>query len=252
MDWWLTDPFLHPEDTTELAVERFLRIPSLYLHRPPEGVPDPGPPPQLKTGRTTFASFSNPAKLNDVVLALWARILRSVPGARLQLGYFGGLADADGSARIRRRFVDLGVSEERLSFAGKVPDRVSHLMRVAEVDVALDPFPFNGGTSTFEALWMGVPVVTLAGRRFAGRGGVTHLFNAGLPELVAVDEDGYVEIALKLAASGRRLSDWRRSLRDRIKLSPLCRADDYARSVEDAYRYAWSEWCRGRGSHGPR
>jgi len=242
VDHWLTDGALHPQDAEEGRTERLLRLPSLYLHHLPAGAPDPGPLPAQTAGHVTFGSFSNPAKLNPDVLALWAGILRDVPTARLALGYQAAFSDSSIRAAFLDRFATLGVAS-RVDFLGDEPQRARHLARVAQLDIALDPFPFNGGITTFEALWMGVPVVTLAGRRFAGRCGVTHLTQTGLPELIAATPEDYRHIAVRLAGDLQRLDGLRQGLRQRVRDSRLADPQRYARTVEECYRTAWRAWC---------
>lgn len=247
MDYWLTDPVVHPEGATEeLFTETLMRIPMMVLHRPIEVAPPVSALPAPSRGHVTFGSFNNPAKIGDDVVALWARLLAAVPTARLMLKYRTVYDVPDVRGRFVRRFVEHGVDPDRIVFVGGDLDRSAHLGLVGEVDIGLDPFPFNGCTTTFEALWMGVPVVTLAGRRFLGRMGASFLTHLGLPELVAKDPDAYVATAAGLASDLDRLSALRQGLRQRILASPLCDAPAYARSIEVAFRAAWRRWCEGR------
>jgi len=243
--YWLTDPALHPEDTAEGMTERLVRIPSLYQHHLPSADVVAGPLPLSANGHVTFGSFSNPAKVNGEVIALWASVLRAVPGSRLALGYQGAFADPTIQAAFRGRFAAFGVAD-RVRFLGPEPDRPKHLARVAGIDIALDPFPFSGGITTFEALWMGVPLITLAGRRFAARCGVTHLTQVGLEELIAATPADYKRIAATLAGDAVRLAAIRSSLRERVMSSRLADPRSYAREVEAAYRTMWREWCAMR------
>jgi predicted O-linked N-acetylglucosamine transferase (SPINDLY family) len=135
-----------------------------------------------------------------------------------------------------------GVSAERVSFLDFLP-LADYFHAYGAIDVALDPFPFGGGTTTCDALWMGVPVVSLAGRTAVGRGGVSILSNVGLPELVAQDVDDYVRIASELASDLPRLANLRASLRPRMQVSPLMDSPRFARNVEAAYREMWRRWC---------
>lgn len=243
VDYWLTDPALHPETgTREGMTERLLRIPSLYQHHLPAAAPVPTSLPASANGYVTFGSFSNPAKLNHRVIALWAAVLQAVPGAQLHLGYLDAFADTSVQDAFRRRFAAFGVAD-RVSFLDAEPDRTRHLARVAGLDIALDPFPFNGGITTFEALWMGVPVITLAGSRFAARCGVTHLTQVGLEDLIAESESGYRDIAVALAGDLGRLAEIRRTLHQRVIASPLADPARYAGAVEAAYRTVWRAWC---------
>jgi len=236
MDWWVTDGVLHPEDTRERFTERLWRLPCFYLHRPPEDAPDVVASPSETGGAIAFVSCNNPAKLTPAVIALWARVLAAVPGSRLILKYVGWFGDPAVVSRVSGLFAAHGIGADRLDFRGRDQPRTAHLGLLRQADVALDPFPFNGSTTSFEALWMGVPVVTLAGERFLGRVGASVLTALGLEELVATDEDGYVARAVELAGDRRRLSGLRRSLRGRVAVSPLCDAATYARTFEDALR----------------
>jgi predicted O-linked N-acetylglucosamine transferase (SPINDLY family) len=245
-DYWLTDGSLHPEDTKEYASERLMRLPSLYLHHPPHDAPESAVTRSTAADQIVFGSFSNPSKLNDEVLAAWAEILKRVPRARLRLGYRDDFADPWLKSRVGRILTGAGIDAHRVEYLRERPDARSHLLRVAGLDVALDPFPFAGGTSTFESLWMGVPVVTLAGRRFAGRCGVSLLHQVGLDDFVAATVADYVRIAVDLAMDQALRATLRGSLRRRVATSRLCNPTAYARSVETAYRAMWHAWIDRR------
>jgi protein O-GlcNAc transferase len=244
MDWWLTDPVIHPEGTRERFTEKLLRIPLLVLHEPPGQAPDVGPLPARAAGFVTFGSCNNAAKLNERVFALWARVLAAVPGARLLLKYVNWFGNESARARIRGAFARLGVDPDRIVFDGERLPRARHLEILNRIDIALDPFPFNGCTTTFEALWMGVPVVTLAGERWLGRMGAGTLAPLGLDHLAVTDEARYVALAAALANDLDGLAALRAGLRGRVASSPLVDARAYARSVESAFRIAWRNWCR--------
>lgn len=243
IDYWLTDAVLHPLDTAERCAETLWRLPNLVIHQPPPEAPDVGPAPYASTGWITFASFNNPAKLTDRAVALWSRILRELPDSRLRLKYMDWLDRPALARRVRACFAAHGIDGARLLLDGGVMVRRQHLALVGASDIMLDSFPFNGWTTTFEALWMGVPVVTLAGDRFLGRVGASFLTAAGHPELIAEDAGGYVAIAVKLAQDRDRLAHVRASLRAEVASSPLCDADAYTRAVEAAYRQMWRLWC---------
>jgi predicted O-linked N-acetylglucosamine transferase (SPINDLY family) len=243
VDYWLTDPILHPPDTTERFVEELVRLPVFEVHLPPDGAREPGPPPSLARGHVTFGSFNNLAKLTPAVTALWARVLHAVPNSRLVLKYMGELDAPEAAARFRRRFVQHGIAPERLDLVGGAVARAALFDRIDGLDVALDPFPFNGCTTTFEALWMGVPVVTRRGDRFVGRVGEGMLTRLGLDDLVADDAEGYVRIAAALAADVERRAMLRATLRARLTASPLCDPIAHIRAVEAAYRTMWRRWC---------
>jgi predicted O-linked N-acetylglucosamine transferase (SPINDLY family) len=234
MDWWITDGVLHPEGTKERFTEKLWRLPHFYLHRPPDEAPDVGPLPSEAGGHITFVSCNNPAKLTDGVVRLWSQVLKGVPGSRLLLKYVGWFGDEVVRSRIVGRFEANGIGRERLDLRATDLVRKEQLGLLNEADIALDPFPFNGSTTTFEALWMGVPVVTLQGERFVGRVGASVLSALDLPELIASDEEAYVAAAVALAGDRERLAGLRRSLRPRIAASPICDAAGYTRSVETA------------------
>ena len=239
VDLWLTDRILHPPETTEGHTEELVRLPSLYLHSIPGGAPAVSALPSPGAGFVTFGSFSTPAKLNIRVLRLWARILRAVPRSRLMVGHNAAFADRLVAARFRSLCAAAGLPFDRVDLAVDRVGREAHLARVGSLDIALDPFPFNGGITTFEALWMGVPVVTLEGQRFAARGCASHLVQVGLEHLVAPTEDAYVETAVGLAESPEALAALRGSLRRRVLSSPLCDAPTYAAALEQALLGRW-------------
>jgi predicted O-linked N-acetylglucosamine transferase (SPINDLY family) len=243
MDYWMTDGHLHPADTDEGCTEALWRLDSLYLHHWPDDVPSSSPLPARERGFITFGCFASPAKLNGRVLALWARILRELPGSQILFAYRQAFADRSLRERFRTLLEGHGVARERLRFDLRRLARPEHLARVATVDIALDPFPFSGGTGTFEALAVGVPLVSLAGSRFAARCGVSHLAQVGLDRLVAANEDDYARLAVSLASDLGDLARLRDQLPSRTRASRLCDAGAYARSVEDAYRGMWLRYC---------
>ena len=243
IDWFLSDEALTPTGGDERFSEQVMRLPCFYLHMPIEAEP-----PALPGNRSlVFGSCNNPAKLNDRVLAVWSRILDLCPGSRLRLKYRDSFADPDLTRDIGRRFVANGISADRVAFDGRRTSRRSHLAFVSGFDIALDPFPFNGSTTTYEALWMGVPVVTLSGKRFVGRVGTAMLERVGLDDLIAADEDAYVEAAVALARDPDRRARLRTGLRTQLLASPLLDASAHARTLEAAYRRMWAVWLSSRG-----
>ncbi|MBI1778583.1 MAG: tetratricopeptide repeat protein [Proteobacteria bacterium] len=221
--------------------ERVLRLPSLHIFERPDATPNISPPPVLEAGRITFGSFNNPMKVNDRVLAAWGRILAAVPYSRLILKYIDLYEDPDLKARIHGR---LGVGSDRVEFVSRIDSPVDHLRSYARVDIALDTFPFNGETTTWNALWMGLPVVTLSGETLVGRLSASLLRPIGLDGLIARDSDGYVEIARRLASDRNRLTELRATMRDRLERSPVCDARARARQMDRLYRWVWRRWCR--------
>jgi predicted O-linked N-acetylglucosamine transferase (SPINDLY family) len=198
----------------------------------------------LKTARITFASFNTFAKINSEVIALWAKLLHAVPRSRLMLKY-----RAFGDPLVRRSvlttFQAHDIAAERLELLDRDASQMTHLERYNSVDIALDPFPYNGTTTTCDALWMGAPVVTLAGTMHAGRVGVSQLSNLGLTELIAETPAQYLAIAAELAGDSARLRQLRAGLRARMSASPLTNSARFTYHLETAYRDIWNNWCSG-------
>ena len=243
MDYWLTDNFLHPPDTKEMFTEELHRLPVFYQYPPVEEAPPISALPAEKVGVITFGSFNNPAKVNDEVIGLWAEVLKSVPGSQLLLKYKNWYAQASLRGSVVERFAACEIGQDRIIFAVNLDTIKEHLGRYGEVDIALDPFPFNGTATTFEALWMGVPVVSLAGKTFMSRATGSILNSGGLGELVVDTPEAYVTCARDLAGDLARLGTYRTILRERIATSPLCDSPTYASTVETAYRDMWRKWC---------
>ena len=243
IDHIISDAAVLPEGDEPLFSETPLRLPDGYLcFTPPTENLTPGPPPLRAAGRVRFGSFNNPAKFAGPTLALWARLLQAVPDSRLVLR-FRGLADPPTADRFRALFAAAGVDAERIDL-GHAPSRAAALAAYRGIDIALDPFPYNGTTTSCEALWMGVPVVSLRGARFAARVGASLLGAVGLPELVAEDAAQYEAIAAALASDPERLAGLRAALRPRLLASPLCDARRFAQKFETALRRAWrARWA---------
>ena len=244
VDAYITDPYCDPPGLTEaLYDEELVRLPATFqCFEPHVKAPFIEPLPALRLGHVTFASFHSYWKLSEATIDAWARILAAVPDSRI---LFKSTASPDSALRevLQGRFARRGIPAARLSFAEFLPSRAEGLSAYRDVDISLDAFPFNGATTTCESLWMGVPVVTLAGTTHVGRVGVSVLTNAGLPELVAPDVDDYVRIAVELAGDIPRLGGLRGALRQRLRESRLMDAAAYARDLEDAYRTLWRRWC---------
>ncbi|OAN54675.1 hypothetical protein A6A04_12180 [Paramagnetospirillum marisnigri] len=243
MDAILTDRVMTPRNGAELFTERPIRLPTFYVHAPLDGAPDPGPPPMLAKGYPTFASFSNPAKLGDETLRLWAAALRGVPGSRLWLKYRNQFASPSLAQRVLSVMEREGIDPARLNLAGEEVDAFHHLALYRGVDVALDTMPFNGSTTTFEALWMGVPVVTLLGSTMVSRWTASMLRPLGLSHLAAGNEGEFVEICARLAADPQGLAELRASLRQKVAGSALCDTRARARQIDRVLRALWRRWC---------
>jgi len=248
MDYRLTDGYADPPGQTEhYHTEQLVRLPQTFLcFRPSPSAPPVGPLAALANGHITFASFNHVAKITDPTVELWSQILRQVPDSRLLLKS-PGLGDAAPRQQLLERFAAQGISAQRLELQARIASLGSHLQLYHRADIALDPFPYHGTTTTCEALWMGVPVVSLAGKHHASRVGVSLLSNVGLPQLIAQDPRGYVQIAVGLANDLPTLIELRIGLRDRVAHSPLLDAPGFARSVEAAYREMWRRWCQTQG-----
>lgn len=244
MDYRLTDGWADPEGTTEqYHTESLLRLPGGFLcYRPLTVTPDPAVCPSPAAGHVTFGSFNSFVKMAPGVLQAWTSILQSVPGSRLLLKNFS-LNDPEIRTRCLDTFRSLGIGSERLELHGTLLAKQDHLELYRRIDIALDTFPYNGTTTTCEALWMGVPVVTLAGDRHAGRVGVSLMHSLGLPQLVATRQDEYTSLAVALAFDIDQRQQWRTLLRTQMESSSLCNGAEFALSAEQAYRGMWMKWC---------
>jgi protein O-GlcNAc transferase len=236
IDYRVTDRFLDPPEETGHYTEAAIRLPHCYwcYSAPPLG----RPPTQRQPSPPTFGCLNNFAKVSDVTLALWMRLLQRVPEARLLL-YARTEAHRD---RVRRAMREAGIEEARAAYVGRQSVAL-YLQTYREIDVALDPYPYGGGTTSCDALWMGVPVVSLLGSTAVSRAGFTLLSHVGLEHLVARSEDQYVEVAAALIRDESRLSELRGQLRDRLESSPVMDARQFARDFEAALRAAWRSWC---------
>jgi predicted O-linked N-acetylglucosamine transferase (SPINDLY family) len=254
IDARIVDRWTDPEGAEAHASERLLRLDRCFLAYAPTAYPEVVAPPFRRNGNVTFGSFNNLAKLNSRVIELWSRVLHAVDGSKLVLKH-----DATGDAGIQQHLAGLfarhGIGEDRLRFLSRTPDLVSHLAAYAEVDVALDPFPYNGTTTTCEALWMGVPVVTLTGDHHAARVGTSLLTAVGFAPGIAADADDYVRTCVQLARAPSMLDALRTLLRPEMAASPLCDGVGLAEAFTGALRSLWREWCAhghiARPAHAP-
>ena len=230
------------QGTREERSERPLSLPhSHFCYLPFVAMPDVAPPPCLSRGYVTFGCFNNYSKVTDAMLLLWRQLLADVPGARLLLKsrLFGS---EEGRSIAVERFGRLGLDASRIELRGFSSD---YLAEYADMDIALDTAPYTGGLTTCEALYMGVPVVTLKGGTHGARFGASLLQNAGLPELIAEDAAQYVEIAKLLASSPETLQMLREKQRDMLLASPLMNFRQYVQEVEAAYEKVWRRWEDG-------
>jgi predicted O-linked N-acetylglucosamine transferase (SPINDLY family) len=237
MDWRITDARADPAPEADaLHTERLYRMPEVFLNwRPHPDSPEVAPAPCLSAGQVTFCSFNNFAKVSDHILGLWGRILAQLADARLMMKTLS-LTDPSVQEAARRRLEQAGCDLSRVVFSGAVPSMAGHLGTYARADIALDTYPYHGTTTTCEALWMGVPVITLAGDRHASRVGVSLLESVGAGTLVARSDQEYVDKAVALARDPQRIVAWRGSLRSRILASPLANSARFTLDLEDAYR----------------
>ena len=245
IDYKLTDRFLSPADSKEQFTEELIRLPGCFAcYQAPAEAPNVSALPSLQNGHVTFGSFNNMAKVTPLVVALWSRILREVPRSRMILKD-KSLIDQGQRDRYHKLFEENGIAAPRLELLPGTPFP-NHLGEYQNVDIALDPFPYNGCYTSSEALWMGVPIVTLAGSMTFGRYGVTLLSNLGRDALVAITPDEYVEKAVNLANNQERLASLRGELRQLMISSPLCDSIGLARALENAYRFMWRRWCQSQ------
>lgn len=243
VDLRLVDGLSDPAGNEAWCTERLVRLdPCAWCFSEPAHAPEVTPPPSEGTGAIAFGSFNNLAKTTPEVLATWAKLLERVPGSVLVLKN-GAFFDEGTRERVGRELAGLGVDGSRLRLLEPTHDASGHLAAYADVDVALDTFPYAGTTTTCEAMWMGVPVVTLAGTLHAGRVGVSLLHAVGLDTLVAQDAQAYVQIAAGLAADGERLRELRASLRERMRGSVLMDRGAFRARLHEAYREIVREAC---------
>jgi len=242
IDYRLSDPYLDEPGHDPHFVERTIRLRrSFWCYQQPSLESEQRPTPAATNGYATFGCFNNYAKVNVEVLGVWARILAALPGSRIIIH------SRPGSHRDRAlaMFAAAGVEAARVRFVGFM--LTEHYMRLHhEIDIALDPFPFGGGTTSCDALFMGVPLVTLKGATGAGRAGTTLLSNMGLGELIARSTDEYASIAKSLAGDVPRLVGLHGELRERMRRSPLMDARGFALDMEAVLRAMWERWCEGR------
>lgn len=241
MDYRLTDHFMDPPGLTEqYHTETLVRLSAESTYQPPSNCPEVNVLPALTSSGLMLACLNNPTKINQPVVDLWAKILKALPAAKLMLSHSGNDV---AMIRLMHLFEHARVDADRLVFQPKLAIH-DYLALHHNIDLALDCFPYNGGTTTSHSLWMGVPVVTLVGNRSIARCGVSLMMRAGLPEFVAQDEQGYFECVLRWVNDLPHLNEIRNSLRDRILSQPSNSPDQYTREVEAAFRNMWRTWCQ--------
>lgn len=242
VDYLIADPWTLPESQEAYFTEEIIRLPETRLcFTPPDESVQSGPLPALRNGHVTFGCFNTLTKINDDVVALWSQILKALPNSRLML-MSHQLQEKAVVQRTFDRFKEHGINKNRLEFKGFAP-RSEYFLTYNQIDIALDPFPYCGGTTTVEALWMGVPVITLAGEHFLARQGVGLMMNAGLPEWVADSPNHYISLALKHAGELEKLAQLRAGLRSQVLSSPIFDAPRFAVHFEATLRTTWKKWC---------
>ncbi len=244
IDYFITDPYSTPLGSNQLFSETPAYLPyTRFCYSPPVYAPPVAEPPCVSKGYVTLGSFNRLSKLTQEVVECWAGILLKVPNARLLLKT-QGLQEPETAERLRARFVEMGIAPERLELRGP-SNHQEMFLQYGELDIALDPFPFNGGMTTLEALWMGVPVLALAGNAVVSRQSTSALSNIGLDELIFSDIEAYMAGAVSLANDMGRLVTLRKSLRLRMSRSPLCQPEQFTHDLESLYERMWQAWRRG-------
>lgn len=242
IDYRITDAIADPPEERVRATEELLRLPGpLYCYQPPPTAAEIRPLPAKVTGQLTFGSTNDLAKLNPDVVGLWCRVLQAVPTAQLRI--IRHTLTARRIEALAAQFHERGIGEGRVHFQAELPAGQGYLSVYDQIDILLDVFPWTGHVTTLEALWMGVPIVTLRGRQHAGRLSASVLSRVGLEEWIADGEDQYLAIAASKAADLEALAALRAELRPRLQRSRLCDAAGFTRSLEKAYRAIWRRWC---------
>lgn len=247
IDWFIADRWEVPVGLEAYYSERLLHLPDGYVcYSPPSYAPTVAPLPALRNGFVTFGCFNNLSKITPAVIATWSEILRRVPDARLLLKthQFG---DPFTAGALHQAFESAGIARSRIELRGGSPHRAL-LAEYGDVDFVLDPFPYTGGLTTCEALWMGVPTLTLAGETFSSRHAASHLSNVGLPDWITTDRASYCDEAVRRSSGIHALAALRNGLRSRVKDSPLCDAPRFAAGLSDAFRRAWRDHCSSHTS----
>jgi len=243
IDYRFTDEITDPIGAADkLYSEKLIRLENGFLcYQPYDLAPEVSRLPCLNKGNTTFGSFNNLVKLNSEVIKIWSEILQAVPDSQIILK--GSTGNPDIKTHLTDLFYKYGISRERVIFYDRLPKQEDHLALYNKVDIALDPFPYNGTTTSFEALWMGVPVVTMLGDRHSGRVGASIMHHLGLQDLlVAKSPEDYIEKAVDLTGDLDILTEVRNGLRSELLNSPLCDAAGFTKKVEQAYVSMWEEY----------
>ena len=242
MDWFITDRWETPDGFDPLYSEKLLRLADGYVcYSPPPHAPDVTELPALANGFVTFGCFNNLAKITPRVIETWAEILRRIPNARLILKTHQ-LSDRPTADGFLADFAALGIAGDRVELRGSSGHR-AFMAQYGDIDIVLDPFPYSGGLTTCEALWMGVPTIALPGEIFASRHSASHMSNAGLPDWLTGSVQEYIDMAVARAAETAALAQLRAGLRQQVRQSPLCDAPRFGRNLGAALRHTWRAWC---------
>ncbi|MGH7244542.1 MAG: tetratricopeptide repeat protein [Phycisphaerales bacterium] len=243
MDFRIVDAFTDPPGSDYLATETLVRMEGCFLcYTPPPHAGNVAPVPSVKNGYVTFGSFNTHTKISNHVLAVWAKLLKEVPNSRLFLKSMA-LAVPATRERIYTYFGTMGIDRSRIDLEGETKGKSEHMQMYSRVDIGLDTWPYNGTTTTVEAMFMGVPVVTIAGKSHVSRVGVSLLSNIGLPEFIAADETDYLAKCVALAADEPRRIELRAKLREMVTGSVLCDHAGFTKRLEAHYRQSWRDWC---------
>ena len=249
MDYIIADPIVIPPQEQKYFTEKVIHLPGCYLnYRPAANIPDITPPPVTKNGYITFGCFNNLIKINAELIATWAIVLKRLPSSRLVLKNML-LANPDICASIRGQFSVHGIAHERIRLYGPSP-HLELLSTYADIDIALDPVPYCGGTTTCEALTMGVPVVTLRGRLFVGRVSASVLACIGLDFCIADSPEDYIRKVVDLAKDTGILCSLRHQIRDLMFSTSLGNAQMFAANLQRTYRQMWWRWCATHDTDG--
>ena len=242
VDYLITDDRISPVSIADrFFTERLIRLTDFICYCPPQTEVLIEPPPVLENGYITFGCFNNLAKINQSVVEKWSDILLSVPNSRMRL-IAGGFNDKTMRARYSKLFMDCGIDQNRINFVATIPGRKEYLSEYNQIDIALDTFPFSGGTVTDEAIYMSVPLVTLVGNTEMGRMSMSKLLRLNLYELIAYNTKDYVQIAIDLAKNVDRIKKLKTEIRD-LALGTIFNGKNHVLELEDAYRRIWKNYC---------
>lgn len=244
IDYRITDEFADPTGITDLLYsEQLIRLPNSFsCYQPPKDCPDVAQLPAHRNGFLTFGSYNNLTKITPGVISVWARILKAIPDSRLIIKT-DALSEAIRRQSLQTSFLSHAELTGRLILLGRSPSSREHFEHYSNIDIALDPFPYNGTTTTCDALWMGVPVITLMGNSHVSRVGFSQLSNLALPQFIADTSDEYISIAVRWSNDLLSLERLREELRTRMKNSPLMDAARLTRNLEDVFMEKWRAWC---------